>query len=73
MMTESPEVMLVWRLAIQMDQKLAIGDQNPIFAPISNQNDNHRRWLERIINRSYPEMVDIVLAQFALDDILNER
>lgn len=66
-----PELMLVWRLAIQMDHTWAFGDQTLIFPLVEREDDIHRKWIEKLVDQSRPEMVDWALAQFALDDMLS--
>ena len=65
-----PELMFVWRMAIRMDHQWALGDQDAIFPLVTEQDDSRRRWVQRLVDYSHPEMVEWALAQFALDDLL---
>ena len=62
--------MFIWRMAIRMDHQWAIGDQDPIFPLVTKPDDTRRRWVQRLVDYSHPEMVEWALAQFSLDDLL---
>jgi hypothetical protein len=64
------ELMFIWRMAIRMDHTWAIAEQDCVFPLVSQQDDLHRRWIGRLLDYSRPEMVEWVLAHFALDDLL---
>lgn len=66
-----PELMLIWRMAIRMDHLWAIGDQEAIFPAVAKQDGIRRRWVQRLVDYSHPELGDWALAQFALDDLLS--
>lgn len=66
----SPELVFVWRMAIQMDHHSALGDQDVIFPPMVKKDESWRPWIQTIVDPSHPEMVEWALAQFALDDLL---
>ena len=57
-------------MAIRMDHQWAIGDQDVIFPLVTRQDDVRRRWVQKLVDYSRPEMIDWALAQFALDDLL---
>lgn len=65
-----PELMFIWRMAIQMDHQWALGNQDTIFPLVTKQGNSHRQWVQLLVDTSHPEMVEWALAQFALDDLL---
>ena len=65
-----PELMFIWRMAIRMDHQWALGDQEAVFPLVTKQDNSHRRWVQKLVDYSHPEMVEWALAQFALDDLL---
>lgn len=65
-----PEMMLIWRMAIRMDHTWAMGDQESVFPLAAPQEDLHRGWIQLLVPHDQPEMVEWILAQFALDDLL---
>src|SRR5437762_3072668 len=65
-----PELMFIWRMAIRMDHQWALGDQDAIFPLVAKHDDTRRRWVQKLVDYSHPEMVEWALAQFALDDLL---
>lgn len=63
----SPFMMLLWRIAIQMDLGIGNRGQDLVFSsPAYGQDDLHRAWILRI---SSLENVECALAEFALDDL----
>lgn len=63
----SPFMMLLWRIAIQMDLGIGNRGQDLVFSsPAYGQDELHRSWILRI---SSLENVDCALAEFALDDL----
>jgi hypothetical protein len=68
--TPPAELMFIWRMAIRMDHTWAIGDQGLVFPLVSKQDELHREWISKLVDREKPEIVEWILAQFALDDLL---
>jgi hypothetical protein len=68
----TPELKLVWRLAIQLDHMWAIGEHNLVFPISTKQDDVHREWIGQLVDLARPEMAEWALSQFALDDMLSK-
>ncbi len=68
--TPPAELMFIWRMAIRLDHTWAIGDQDLIFPLVSKQDELHREWVSKLVDREKPETTEWILAQFALDDLL---
>ena len=65
-----PLVMCVWRGALYFDIRFAFeGIPFAFPSPQRGMDDVHRKWLKHFIPGSQSELVEIVLAQFELDDI----
>jgi len=65
-----PLVMCVWRGALYFDICFAFeGIPFAFPSPERGQDEVHRKWLTHFIPASKPELMEIVLAQFELDDI----
>ena len=65
-----PLVMCVWRGALYFDIRFAFeGIPFAFPSPEGRMDEIHRKWLKHFIPSSRPELTEIVLAQFELDDI----
>jgi hypothetical protein len=65
-----PLVMCVWRGALYFDIRFAFeGIPFAFPSPERGMDETHRKWLRYFIPSSKPELVEVVLAQFELDDI----
>jgi hypothetical protein len=65
-----PLVMCVYRGSIYFDIWFAFeGIPFAFPSPVPRQDDLHRKWLGDFIPSSQPDLIDMVLAQFELDDL----
>ena len=65
-----PLVMCIYRGSIMFDIWFAFeGIPFALSSPEGNKDSVHRKWLEEFIPASQPHLIEIVLAQFELDDL----